>query len=351
VTATLTAERQEVDIDPMSLIDLSLDQGWGDGLPVVPPTDARIRALLDATPYPADRVLGVMPPRFGPATVEAVAINAVLAGVQPQAFPLVLAAVEGVLADDFAAVAITTTTSGAHPMLIVNGPTRDALGIDYQGGCLGGAAGRGSMSIGRAVSLVLRNVGGQRANATTKSVFGQPARMGLCFAEWEERSPWPSLAERRGFGADQEVVTVHAGIGTHALYDDHNTAPEAKAYMLAKGMCYVCNSCIQSGSPTGEFVLLINPVHAERLGKQFGQIDQLQEYLWEHAWQPLDLFLPDFQEYLLDGHGTVEAGKVRLAKSPAQFVPIVCGGLGSHQSVMLNSFGHSLMQSNLCTHA
>ena len=84
-------------------------------------------------------------------------------------------------------------------MLIVNGPIRDALHIDYRAGCLGGAAGRGSMTIGRAVSLCLRNIGGQRAGETSRTVFGQPARFGLCFGEWEERSPWPSLAERRGF--------------------------------------------------------------------------------------------------------------------------------------------------------
>ena len=79
-------------------------------------------------------------------------------------------------------------------MLIVNGPSRDALGIDYRAGCMGGAAGRGSMTIGRAVSLCLRNIGGQRAGETSRTVFGQPARFGMCFGEWEERSPWPSLA-------------------------------------------------------------------------------------------------------------------------------------------------------------
>jgi hypothetical protein len=345
---TLAAESREVDPDPIALLERSLAEGWGDGLPVVPPTDERVLAALAHSPHPPDEVLGMVPPRFGAATVESIAINAVLAGVAPESFPLVLRAIQGVLAEDFAAVAITTTTSGAHPVVIVNGPSRDRLGIDYQGGCLGGAAGRGSSTIGRAVSLVLRNVGGQRANATTKSVFGQPARLGgLCFGEWEERSPWPSLAERRGFDKGDEVVSVHAAIGTHAMYDDHNTEAEAKAYMLAKGMCYLCNSCIQSGSPTGEFVLLINPVHAERLGKRFRDIADLQQCLWENAWQPISVFLPDFAAFLADGHATIDGDKVRLAARPEQIIPVVCGGLGSHQSVLLNSFGHSLMQSGV----
>ena len=120
---------------------------------------------------------------------------------EPAAFPLVLAALEAMLVPEWNAFGLTTTTSSVFPMLIVNGPCRDELGIDYRAGCMGGAAGRGSMTIGRAVSLCLRNIGGQRAGETSRTVFGQPARFGLCFGEWEERSPWPSLAERRGFDA------------------------------------------------------------------------------------------------------------------------------------------------------
>ena len=105
-----------------------------------------------------------------------------------------LAALEALLVPEWNAFGLTTTTSSVFPMLIVNGPSRDALGIDYRAGCMGGAGGRGSMTIGRAVSLCLRNIGGQRAGETSRSVFGQPARFGICFGEWEERSPWPSLA-------------------------------------------------------------------------------------------------------------------------------------------------------------
>jgi len=166
----------------------------------------------------------------------------------------------------------------------------DRLGIDYQGGCWG-SRWRGSSTIGRAVSLVLRNVGGQRANATTKSVSASRPSGWSLLRRVEERSPWPSLAERRGFDKGDEVVSVHAAIGTHAMYDDHNTEAEAKAYMLAKGMCYLCNSCIQSGSPTGEFVLLINPVHANGWASDSRDIADLQQCLWENAWQPISVFL------------------------------------------------------------
>lgn len=343
MTATTAADLIEIDDDPYALFELSLREGWGDGAPLMPPTEARVRALLDATVYAADQVHGMMPPRFGEVTTHLIAVNAALAGVEPAAFGHVVEAVRGVLADDYAAVAITTTTAGAHPWTIVNGPSRDRLGIDYQGGCLGGAGGRGSMTIGRAVSLVMRNVGGAKPNDTSKTVYGQPARFGFAFGEWEERSPWPSLAERAGLSKDVDAVTVHTGVGTHAIYDDANTAPREKAYMLAKGSCYFGNSCLQAGWDLGQYVILINPIWAARMGKEFTDISMLQEVLYENAWQPLDAFPEKFQTFLED-RGNVDNGKVRLAAGPEQFIPIVAGGLGSHQGVLLNSFGDTLMQ-------
>ena len=103
---------------------------------------------------------------------------------------------------------------------------------------MGGAAGRGSMTIGRAVSLCIRNIGGQRAGETTKTVFGQPARFGFCIGEWEERSPWPSLAARRGYSADQDVVTVHGGKGTFPLADIHNDDARDLLYLIAKSLAF-----------------------------------------------------------------------------------------------------------------
>jgi len=318
----LVAEVVEVDDDPEALYRLSLEQGWGDGVPILPPTDERIAALLAATPRPPDEIVGVLPPRHGVATVELAAINAAMAGVEPAAFPLVLAALEAISAPEFNAFALTTTTSSVFPMLIVNGPGRDELGIDCRAGCMGGAAGRGSMTIGRAVSLCLRNVGGQRAGETSRTVFGQPARFGLCFGEWEERSPWPSLARRRGFRADQDVVTVHGGKGTFPLADVNNDDARDLAYTIAK-----------------------NPVWAARFGDAFAGVEAFQRYLFEHAWQPIDLWRPANQA-ILRAKGRVDAGgRVFLVERPEQLVPIVCGGLGSLHAIALTSFCESQMQS------
>ena len=342
----LRAPTVEIDDDPEALFELSLAERWGDGAPLLPPTDERIRSRLAATPLASDHVLGELPPTYGTLTVELAAINATMAGVAPDAFPLVLAALDAILVPEWNAFGLTTTTSSVCPMLVVNGPRRDELGIDYKAGCLGGAGGRGSMTVGRAVSLCLRNVGGQRAGETSRTVFGQPARFGLCFGEWEERSPWPTLAERQGFDRSQEVVTVHGGKGTFPLADVNNDDPADLAYTIAKCLAFPMNNWyLELTGDSGQLVLLVNPMWAERLGRSFPDVADFQEYLWSHAWQPIDLFRPNNQA-VLRNKGRVDAdGRVFLAGRPDQFVPVVCGGLGGLHGVALTSFVQSEMQS------
>jgi hypothetical protein len=336
--------RVEVPADPAGFYERSLAEGWGDGAPVLPPTDAAIEALLSHSPDPYDHVVGVLPPRYAVATVELVAANAALAGVEPAAFPLVLAALEALLVPEWNAFGLTTTTSSVFPMLIVNGPCRDALGIDYRAGCMGGAGGRGSMTIGRALSLCLRNIGGQRAGETSRTVFGQPARFGLCFGEWEERSPWPTLAERGGFTRRQDVVTVHGGKGTFPLADIHNDDPRDLLTLIGRSLAYPLANMFLGNAEHGEVVVAINPMWAERFGSVFPAVEDWQAFVHAHAWQPLDLWPPANRAILVD-KGRVGAGeRVFLTARPDQIVPVVCGGLGSLHAVALPSFGESALQ-------
>ena len=343
---TLTGERVEVPADPLAFYERSLAERWGDGAPLLPPTDAAIELLLACTPDPADHVVGVLPPGAGVATIELVAANAAMAGVEPTAFPLVLAALDALLTPEWNAFGLTTTTSSVFPMLIVNGPSRDALGIDYRAGCMGGAGGRGSMTIGRAVALCLRNIGGQRAGETSRTVFGQPARFGMCFGEWEERSPWPSLAARRGLPVDADVVTVHGGKGTFPMADIHNDDARDLLLLLAKSMAYpLANKFLEPTAANGEVVLAINPMWAERFGAVFPDVADLQAFLHAHAWQPLELW-PEPNRVILRDKGRVGAAdRVYLTAGPDQIVPVVCGGLGSLHAIALPSFGESQMQS------
>ena len=342
----MSARILEIDADPFAFYELTLEEGWGDGAPLLPPTDERVEALLAATTRDPAEVLGVLPPLHGLATVELAAINAAMAGVEPVAFPVALAALEAVIAPEFNAFALTTTTSSVFPMTVVNGPDRDRLGIDYRAGCLGGAGGRGSMTIGRALSLCLRNIGGQRAGDTSRTVFGQPARFGLCFGEWEERSPWPSLAERRGFSADRTVATVHGGKGTFPLADVNNDDPRDLAYTIAKCLAFPLNNWyLEPTGESGQLVLLVNPMWAERFGTAFPAVESFQEYLYEHAWQPAELFRPGNRQVLEEKHRIDSEGRVALVARPDQLVPVVCGGLGGLHGVALTSFCESEMQS------
>jgi len=345
VTA-LAADQREVPADPVAFYELSMAEGWGDGVPLLAPTDERIVALLDATPYGPDHVIGVLPPQHAVATVELVAINAAMAGCEPAALPLVIAALEAMLVPEWNAYGLTTTTSSVFPMLIVNGPCREVLHIDHRAGCMGGAAGRGSMTIGRAVSLCLRNIGGQKAGETSRSVFGQPARFGMCFGEWEERSPWPSLAVRQGFSSDEDVVTVHGGKGTFPLADIHNDDPRDLLALIAKSVAFPLSNMYLSGNPeNGEVVIAINPVWSERFAAAFPDVADLQAYLWEHAWQPIEVW-PDANQEILRARGRVdERDRVHLVRDPRQLVPVVTGGLGSLHAVALPSFGESQLQS------
>jgi hypothetical protein len=346
VSAALTSEVIKVTDDPMAVYELSLREKWGDGAPIIPPTDKLVERLLAATPLPADNIIGVLPPRYNEATVEYAAINATMAGCEPDAFPLVLAALQGIVQREFNAPALTTTTSSTFPYVIVNGPSRDRFEVNYRTGCLGGAGGRGSMTIGRAVSLCLRNIGGQRAGETSRSVFGQPGRFGVCFGEWEERSPWPSLAQRRGFGREREVVTVYSSNGNVALCDINNDDPRDLTYMLAKSLADpMANYFSEPNGDPGQVVLLVTPIWAERFSKAFPQVSSFQEYLWENAWQPIDLWRPANQAILRKKNRVDGKGRVFMTSRPEQIVPVVCGGLGGLHSMFLPSWCETEMQS------
>ena len=340
-TATL-----EVDNDTAAVYELSLAEKWGDGAPVVPPTRERVLAMLAETPRDSAEIVAMLPPRRGGATVELLAINAVMAGCTPRMFPLVIAAIEALAEPGYNGFALATTTAPVTPYLIVNGPTRDELQFDYRAGCLGGAAGRGSVSVGRAVALCLRNIGGLRAGDTSRSVLGQPARFGMCFAEWEERSEWPSLALRRGFQPHQEVITVHGGMGIIPLVDVNTDDDRELAHLIAKTLAMpMTNLYVPPVHRRGEVIVVLNPMWAERFGASWPKVEDLQSYLHEHAWQPADVF-PTRMRKLLGERGRIDGrGRVHAATGPQQIVPIVAGGLGNLHSAILMTFGETLMQS------
>ena len=182
-------------------------KGFSDGYPLVPPTPERVLRMLSGTKRDAQEVVAIVPPNMAPVTIEKIAINAVMAGCKPEYLPVVIAAVEAVCTDTFNIHGIMATLAGASPVVVVNGPIREKIGLNMQGGALGRGY-RANTTIGHALMLVLRNVGGSRTGGTDRSTLGTPMKRGLCFAEFEERSPWEPLHVERGYSLNQSAVTI-----------------------------------------------------------------------------------------------------------------------------------------------
>ena len=207
-------------------IEAAYDRGWSDGLPVVPPTEARVLAMLDGTTRDPGEVLGMVPPNLQPCTVEKVAVNAVMAGCKPEYLPAVLAAVEAALDDAFCLHGVLATTYYIGPIVIVNGPVRRAIGMNAKGNVLG-QGNRANATIGRALQLVVRNVGGGKPQGVDRAALGSPGKYTFCFPEDEEGSAWPPLSESRGAGAGRSAVTLFAGYGVMGVADQDSRTPEA----------------------------------------------------------------------------------------------------------------------------
>ena len=194
--------------------ELMAAAGWSDGLPLVPPTPLRVDRMLRGTARAADEVLGLCPPMYASVSVRRVAINAVMAGCEPRHLRIVLAAVEAMLAHPFNLHGVHATTMGATPAVLVSGPARGEAGLNSAHSALGGSGSRANASIGRAIKLVLQNVGGARLGGTESTTLGSPCKISLCIAEAEEALTahgWqPYHATSRGYNAGDSVVTVLA---------------------------------------------------------------------------------------------------------------------------------------------
>jgi hypothetical protein len=211
------------------------ERGLTDGLPVVPPTPERVVAMLEHTARDAQEVVGVVPPYGGEATVEKVAINTVLAGCAGPELPIVLAAVHAACREAFALHGLIATTHPAGPLVVVSGPYAAEAGMNAAGNALG-QGNRANSTIGRAVQLVARNLGGGRPGVEDRAAHGQPGKVGAAFAERLEDSPFDGLAQDRGVPAGETGVTLVAAEAPRLLVDQLARDPEGLCASLAAGL-------------------------------------------------------------------------------------------------------------------
>lgn len=239
------------------VMEACYERGWTDGLPVVPPTRERVLRMLQGTSRKPEEVLGMVPPDLAPCTVEKVAINAVMAGCKPEYMPVVLAAVEAALIDEFGMHGILCTTMFAGPVVIVNGPAAKAVGMNSGVNALG-QGNRANATIGRALQLVIRNVGGGRPGEVDRATLGTPGKYSFCFAEAED-SGWESLAVERGFAADASTVTLFAGEGVQGIVDQKSRTPESLARSFALCLRAVDHPKL---AMAGDALLVVSPEHS-----------------------------------------------------------------------------------------
>ena len=220
---TLRSRRLEA-ADELEANELYQRNGWTDGLPIVPPTEARVRACLEAAGMTPDAVLGTEPVRQRLLTAEKVAVNAVMAGCLSAYFPVVAAAVQAMCEEPFLLHGATASTGGSAPVVIVNGPVRRAIGMNATDNALANGA-RANATIGRAVRLVLVNLLGCVPGGLDRSTLGHPGKFTFCIAEDEEGSPWVPLAEERGIPRGASAVTVMACAPPRQVMNEWTTDP------------------------------------------------------------------------------------------------------------------------------
>jgi hypothetical protein len=313
--ATLRA----LDASGLDELEEMFERGWTDGLPVIPPTRERVEAMLGGRD--PDELLGEMAPAMAQVTLERVAACAVLAGCRPDYFPVVVAAVLAALEPLFNVGGQAVTTQPVGQVVVVNGPVRDAIGLNGGVGALG-PGWRANMTIGRALRLVVSLTGGGFPGRLDRSALAQPGKVGLCFAEDEEVSPWEPLHVERGFPAERSVVTVLGADAPLSVSDHRSTGPEELARVLgeAAGATWSPNWWPLGG--TSLFVLC--PEHARSFAEWGWSKQQVREAMFEAARRPAgSLRWGETTPLVLAAPDDQPVGKW---SSPEDIVIVVAGG-------------------------
>ena len=264
------------------------DRGLTDGLPVVPPTEARVLRMLEGTPRAATDVVAHVPPNLAPATVEKVAINAVMAGCRPEYLPVVIAAVEAACTDDFNLHGVLATTYFVGPLIIVNGPIRNAIGINCGPNAFGQGA-RANSTIGRALQLLVRNVGGGRPGEVDMATLGQPGKVGACIGELEEQSCWAPLHVERGFDPGDSTVTVFAAEAPRAIRDQLSRSGRSLAASMGLSLESIAHVKLHH---MDQALLVVSPEHARTFERDGYTRDDVRARIQEVTARPLRDLLP-----------------------------------------------------------
>jgi hypothetical protein len=315
--------------------DFAASEGWGDGLPVLPPTPGRVTRLLAGAAHRRESVVATLAPRMAAATLEAIVVNAVLAGAAPEHLPVIVAALRALAEPSFNLNAIQTTTHPCTPLLVVNGPLARQLGISGGANALGNGH-RANAVIGRSVRLVLQNVGGARPGREDRATLGHPGKFSYCLAENEEASPWAPLHVERGFAAGESCVTVCGSEAPHNVNDHGSTSADALLLALAGTAATPGSNNVYLG---GEPLVLLGPEHAQTIAASGWSKDDFRRALWGQARVRLGAFSAENLERfaLIDPARFRDAApgtEVAMAARPEDVMVVVAGGPGKHSAIV-----------------
>ena len=330
-------------IDSVAASELMYETGWTDGLPVVPPTKARVKDFTDYLKRSPEELIGEIPPLGGKATVERIAVNAVMAGCLPEHMPVVITAIQAMMEDRFNLRGVQCSTGIHCPLVMVNGPIAKELNINGGYNCFG-QGWRANATIGRAVKLVLVNLGGAFPGEINKSTFGHPGAYTYCMAEDEDANPWEPFHVEAGFSPSDSTVTVYPAEAPHNIMY-HAANPRDFLTVLADSMCTLGNVQMYV---MGDTFVVLGPEHARMLAEAGWKKRDVRLFLFEHARKPVrllrrggppqgdgqrDLFWPRFVDPADDDQ------MVPVVRRPENINIVVAGGAGGPHSAYLPGWG------------
>ncbi|MCI0485114.1 MAG: TlpA family protein disulfide reductase [Blastocatellia bacterium] len=334
-------------IDPY---DYLMQAGVSDPLPVIPPTVERVRRCLERTPLPPEEVIGLIPPNYGAATVEKIAANAVMAGCRPELIEVLIPLVRAACDERFNMHGVQATTHFAAPLVIVNGPVRASMGFACASNVFSNVT-RANSTVGRALQLILTNLGGARPGEIDMSTLGNPGKFSYCIAENEEESAWEPLHVERGFEPDCSAVTLWAAEPPHGV-SEHN-AREGRQILraISRALATVWSYRLCIGV---EAMVVLCPEHVKTLRRDRMTKQQVREWLFENTGIPV-------KEYTCEGEGTqyvkfykeavIDGEPCYLKFQDASAIKIiVAGGTAGKFSAVLGSWAAGPRGSQMVTY-
>jgi hypothetical protein len=343
-----------------SRIDLSDDEDpyefcareFSDPLPVVPPTEARVARMLAATPLDPLAVVGRIPPNYGEATVEKIAANAVMAGCRPAMMRVLVPLVRAAADERFNMHGVQATTHFAAPLTIVNGPVRGELGFWSRQNVFSNVAAANS-TVGRALQLILSNIGGARPDAIDMSALGNPGKFSYCIAENEEESPWPPLHVERGLAPADSAVTLFAAEPPHGVSEHTARSAAALLKAVAASLACVWSYRVCSGR---EALVVLCPEHAKTIHRDGWSKPDVRQFLFDRTGVPVRAYREED-----GGEGTQQAGSYarveidgepcyRKFTTPESIHLVVAGGTAGKFSAVIGSWSTGARGSEMVTH-